>query len=200
MHAGAYADGWNLNALRNHPRDFARHQLQHYRKDTGIFERERIVEQPARGVGGFSLYSISAELIDRLRRQTDVAHHRDFFVHQPFDQLHTLLTAFELHRFGLALFYQTQRRAHGVIWARVKRSIRHVGYQQSAFYAATHGFDVDQNLFKRNRHGVAVTEHDVAETVADQDDIDTRFIDYARGRIIVSSQTNQALATRFTGD
>ena len=129
-----------------------------------------------------------------------MTHHRNFFIHQPLDQLHTLLTAFELHCFGFTLFDQTQRRAHGVICSRVKRSVRHVGYQQRALYAPTHGFDVNQNLFKRHRHGITVTEHDVAETVADQDDIDACFIDYARGRIIVGSQTNQALATCFTGD
>ena len=109
------------------------------------------------------------------------------------------IVAAELDRLGFALFDQFQCRPHGIVRAGMKRPVGHVGDQQRALHAAAHGLYVNQNLVQRDRHRVAVTEHDIAQTVADQNDIDSRFIDDARGGIIVRGQANQTLAAFLAG-
>jgi hypothetical protein len=46
------------------------------------------------------------QLVDRLRRQTDVAHHRDTGTDDRFDRARAAFAAFELHRSGTALAHQ----------------------------------------------------------------------------------------------
>ena len=71
----------NLNAFGNHLRDLARDQFEHDRKRAGCFQCIRVIQQLPGGISRLALHAIRAKLIDRLRRQTDMAHHRDFFVH-----------------------------------------------------------------------------------------------------------------------
>ena len=127
-----------------------------------------------------------------------MAHHADLFVDQPLDEVNTLVSAFEFDCFRAAFFHQSQRISDRIVVAGMKRSIRHVGDQQRALHRASHGLQMNQYLVERDGHGVAVSQHDIAQTVADEDDVDSCFIDDARGRVIVSCQTNQSFAALFT--
>src|SRR4029079_11028719 len=151
----------------------SRHYCSTSRKTARVCKRARIVEQLTRGRRSLALNAISAELVDRLWRQTDVAHHCDFFVDQTLYQLHAFMPAFEFHCLGAAFLYQPQRISHRVVSARMKRTVRHVGNEQRALHGASHRFQVDQDLVERYRNSVAVTQHHVSQTVADQDDVDT---------------------------
>src|SRR5689334_19386503 len=57
---------------------------------------------------------------------------------------------------------------------------------------------MDQYVLERHRHGVAVTQHDIAETIADENHVNSRFVDDARSWIVVSGETNEAFAALFT--
>ncbi len=128
-----------------------------------------------------------------------MAHDADFLVHQTFDEVHTLVPAFEFDRFRAAFFHETQRIADRVVVAGVKRSVRHIGDEQRALHGASNGFQVNQDLFECHRNGVAVSEHDISEAVADQNHVDSGFVENSCRRIVVSCQTNQALAALFAG-
>src|SRR5687767_8608899 len=128
-----------------------------------------------------------------------MAHHADLFINESLDEVYALVTTFEFDRFRAAFFNETQCVANRIVVARVKCSVRHVGDEQRALHGATYGLQVDQDLFESHRHGVAVSEHDIPQAVADKYDVDSSFIDYACSRIVVSGQTNQSLASLFAG-
>ncbi len=127
-----------------------------------------------------------------------MAHHADLFVHEALHEVHALVSAFELDCFRAAFLNESQRVSHRVVIARVESSVRHVCDEQSSLHSAAHRFQMDENLLECHRHGVAVSEDDVAEAVADQDDVDSGFINNASGRVIVGCQTNESFATLFT--
>src|SRR5437868_10029963 len=128
-----------------------------------------------------------------------MAHHTDLFVDQTLDQLNALVTAFKFDCFRAALFHESQCILDCFILARVERSIRHVSHQQGALHRASNRLEMNQNFFQGHRHGVAVSEHDIAETVADKNYIDPSFVDEPRGWVIVRCETNQPFAALFTG-
>jgi hypothetical protein len=60
-----------------------------------------------------------------------------------------------------------------------------------------HGARVRQYLFERDGDCVAVAEDDVADAVADENHVNARFVNDARGRVIVSGQADEALSPFF---
>jgi hypothetical protein len=108
------------------------------------------------------------------------------------------VTAFEFDCFGAAFFHQSQSVSDCVVVTGVERSIRHIRDQQSALHGASHGLQMDQNLVERDGHRVAVSQHDIAETVADENHVNSGFVDDPGGRVIVRCQTNETFAALFT--
>ncbi len=108
------------------------------------------------------------------------------------------MSAFEFDCFGAAFLHQSQRVPDSLVIAGVERSIRHVGDQQRALDRATHGLQVDQYVLERHRHGVAVTQNDIAKTITDKNHVDACFINDARSWIVVGGETNEAFAALFT--
>src|ERR1700684_4129857 len=76
--SGADADGWDLELVGNAGGDFARHGFQHDGKCSRRFDGSRVAFELARSVSGFALHVESAQSVDRLRGEADVAHHRNF--------------------------------------------------------------------------------------------------------------------------
>jgi len=137
-------------------------------------------------------------LIDRLRRQADMAHDADLLVDEPLHKLNTFVSALEFDCFRATFLHESQRISHRVVIACVKSSIRHVCNQQRALDRSSHGFQMNQYFIQRYRHGIAVTQNHIAQTVADQNDVDACFVDDPSGWIIVRCQTNEAFAALFT--
>ena len=79
---GADADGRNSQLLGDARGHFARHRFEHHGKCAGRFHRARVALHLPRGFRRFPLHVESAERIERLRRQPDMAHHRNFRFHQ----------------------------------------------------------------------------------------------------------------------
>ena len=83
-----------------------------------------------------ALHVKSAERVDRLRRQTHVAHHRNFGFDQTRDQFDAALAAFHFHGFGAAFFHQAHGVANGFVERNMKAAVGHVGDEQRAARAA----------------------------------------------------------------
>jgi hypothetical protein len=109
----------------------ARYDFKHNGKRACVFHCFRIVDQLLRRSRSLALHAVSAELIDRLRRQADMAHHADLFVHEALHEVNALVSAFELDCFRAAFLNESQRVSHGVVIARVESSIRHVRDEQA---------------------------------------------------------------------
>ena len=118
--AGADANRGNADALGNHSCDLTRHNFQHNRESAGVFQRARVIEQLARGRRSLPLHAIGPELVDRLWRQSNVAHHCDLFIDQTPYQWYALVSAFKLDGFSAAFFYQPQSVSHCVVRSRMK--------------------------------------------------------------------------------
>ena len=83
----------------------------------GLLDRQGVGEELAAGLAGLALDAVAAELVDRLRRQADVAHDRDAGPDDRLDGAGAALAAFELDRPGAALAHQQpafSRLASGV--------------------------------------------------------------------------------------
>ena len=84
----------------------------------------------------------------------------------------------------------------------MKRAVGHVCDEQRALHSATHGARVHHDLVERDGHSVAVAEHGVADAIADENDVNARFVNDACHRVIVSGQTDEtfiALLARAQG-
>src|SRR5262249_48957360 len=124
-------------------------------------------------------------LVGGLRLQPDVPNAADLFVDQPLYQLDAFVSAFELDRFRTAVLHEPQGILDGFVFAGVETSVRHVGDEQRALHGASHGLQVNQNFFERYGDGVAVTQDHVSQAIANENDVDTCFINQACGRIVV---------------
>ena len=75
--AGADPDRRDLEVLRDVRRDRRRHRFQHEREGAGVLQSARVRDEPHRLGGRLALGPEAAERRRRLRRQADVADHRD---------------------------------------------------------------------------------------------------------------------------
>src|SRR4026208_1634854 len=58
---------------------------------------------------------------------------------------------------------------------------------------------MNQYFLESHRNGVPVSQNDIAETVADEDDVDTGFVNNTGGRVIVRCQTYEPFTALFAG-
>ena len=68
------------------PRRVGPDGLEHDREDAGPFERVRVLDQRLDVLALHRLAAIAAHLVDRLRLQPEVAHHRDADLHHAPDR------------------------------------------------------------------------------------------------------------------
>jgi hypothetical protein len=66
----------------------------------------------------------------------------------------------------------------------------HVGDEQSALGAATHGSRVMEHLVEGYRQSGVIAEDDHGDRIADEDDVHAGFVEQARGRIVIRGQAN----------
>ena len=98
-----------------------------------------------------------------------------------------------------ALAAQPQCILYGLIRAGVKRSVWHVRDQQSPLHRTANGLNMREHFIQSHRHRVAVAQHDIAQTVANQNDINTSLVHQAGCRIVIGRQTDKTFASFFAG-
>ena len=173
-----------------------RNRLEHDGETAGAFERQRVVEQALGFDRGASLRLVAAQQIHRLRRQPDVAHHRNAGVDQGADARRlgpapSTLTASTPASLTKRIACATRLVGH------LERSERHVGDDERALGAADDGARQHQHLVDRHRHGRIVPEHRHRRGIADQDDVDAGGVGQASARRVVGRDHAMRLAALF---
>src|ERR1051325_2260042 len=110
MRAGADADGRDADALRDEPRELRGHELEHDAPAPGALEGHRALDDAPHAFLVLALALVAAERGRGLRREADVAEHRDAGIHQRFHDGHHLHAALELHRIGARVLHETRGR------------------------------------------------------------------------------------------
>ena len=108
--AGADADRRDPQALGDGRRELLRDELEDHREGAGLLDRERVGDERARLVEGLALDADLADRVDRLRRQADVAHHRDAGTDERLDDPRRPDAALDLDRLGAGLAQEASRR------------------------------------------------------------------------------------------
>ena len=68
------------NGVGDEAGDGVGHALEHDREAAGVGERDRVVDDRPRGLEVLALHAEAAEGVNGLRREAEVAHHRDLGV------------------------------------------------------------------------------------------------------------------------
>ena len=87
-------------ACRHLTRRIGAHGLDHDREHTGALERVCFFDQRLDVLALHRLAAITAHLMERLRLEPEVAHHRDPDLHHPPHRAHNRQPALDLHRGG----------------------------------------------------------------------------------------------------
>ena len=98
--AGADADRGTGHGVGDEPGHGVGHALEHDGEAAGLGERDRVVDERPGGLEVLALHPEAAERVDRLRREAEVAHHRDLGVEDRAHRVEPLAATLELHRAG----------------------------------------------------------------------------------------------------
>ena len=151
-----------------------------------------------RGVELLALHLEAAERVDGLRREADVAHHRDLGVEDRPDRFDAFAPAFELHRAGAGPD-QCGRVADGLAPGDVVAEPREVAHDQRPRSRTGDRGDVVGHVLGRDLQRVVVSEHDHREGVADEDHVGAGSVDDTRRRRVVRRDHHERLAAPLAG-
>ena len=165
--------------IGDHAGDRVGHALEHDREAAGVGERDRVVDELARGVERLALHLEPADRIHRLGREPEVAHHGDLGVEDRVHRVEALAAAFELHRAGAGA-HELRGVADGLLARHVVAHPRQVADDQRARLGARDRADVVRHVVGGDVQRVVVAEHDHRDGVADEDHVDARGVDRAR--------------------
>ena len=156
------------------------------------------VVEEALAIGGApGLHLHATELVDRLRRQAEVAHHRDAPLGEARDRLDDPATALELDRVhaGLEVLGRVDDR---VLAGPLVRPEREVPDEELLRRAAGDRPGVMEHLGHRHRDGVRVAEHVVGEGVADEQHRHLGLGEQPRGRVVVRGEHDELRPGRLS--
>ena len=190
---GADPDDRDLHVAHEHVGDVGGDRLEDDREAARLLERERLVEHGLRALGRAALGAVAAERRGGLRREPDVAHHRDAGAH---DRAGALRRALELDRVAARLLDEAVRGLDRLLVGRLVGAEGQVADQQRRAQAAADRGGEHQQLVDGHRHGVRVAEHVVGGAVADQDDVDAGGLDGLGARVVVGGDHDDRLAQR----
>src|SRR3990172_1771175 len=109
---GAEADDRDAGALGDDVLHAVGDHLEQDRERAGIFQDPGVFDDAQRLLPAFALHPKTAQSGDALRRQAEVAHHRDAGVGDSLDARGHLPAAFELHRIAPGLRHEAAPVAH----------------------------------------------------------------------------------------
>ncbi len=122
-----------------------------------------------------------------------MAHHGHAALGQERDGLRHPRPAFQLHRATMSLFQNPHRGMKRLLLRRLIGAERHVDHHKRMLRAAHHRMALQDHHLERDRHRGLEPVHDVAEGIADQNDV-AIAIDQRRGMGVVRRQHHDRLA------
>ena len=191
--AGADTDRGDADRVGDHPGHAVGHALQHDREATGLGQRHRIVDDAPCRVELLALHLEAADRVDRLRREAQMAHHRDLGVEDGRDRVEPLAAALELHRAGAGAD-QRRRVADRLLARHVVAHPRQVAHDERPRLRARHRTDVVRHVLGGDLQRVVVAEHDHRERVAHEDHVDAGTVDDPRARRVVRGDHDEGFA------
>mmetsp|Transcript_19979 Transcript_19979/g.62131 ORF Transcript_19979/g.62131 Transcript_19979/m.62131 type:complete len:207 (+) Transcript_19979:1363-1983(+) len=144
-HARADPDRRHAQLRCDERGELVRHHLKHDGEAARRLERARVREELARGDGRLTLHRVAAEGGVRLRRQSNMAHHRNARVDEGTHLREDAPPALQLHRVGAALLEQPRAVVHAVVGVEVGAK-RKVGDEQRVRSAAARRLGVVDHL------------------------------------------------------
>lgn len=195
--AAADADSGARHRRRHARRQRRGYLLEHDGEHPRLVQQLRVMEQFLRLALLFRAQAVAAELVDALRRQTEVPHDGYPRLHQMPDERQNLLAALQLHRVRPALFHQPYGIAHAVFFADLVTAERHIRHHEAVLRAAHHALGKKYHLVQGDWERVLVAAHHVARAVAHENHIEPRLVEQAREREIVTGQHGYLLACRL---
>ena len=112
--AGADADGRCRNGLGNFLAEDRRHTFENHGKDPGFSQRLGIVQESLSFDRFFALDLVAAHGMNALRRQADVAQHRDAVFNERFYRGRAEGAAFDFHGVGAGFLDETAGICNGL--------------------------------------------------------------------------------------
>ncbi len=194
VHARTDPDRRDVDRLGDHLRHPNRHAFEHDREAPGVLERLRGLHELAGLLGLLALHLEPTHGMDRLRRQADVAHHRNLRVDDLLDHRQSLATALELHRMGAGP-HQLGRVAHRLLGRHVVAHPRQVADDVAVGLGPRHRSGVVDHVVDRHLEGVVVAEDDHRDRVTDEDEVGAGFARDASARGVVRGDHDERLAT-----
>ena len=162
-HAGEASGDFGGNDRRYH--------LHYHEGGACLFERKRVRLQARRAIFGPSLDAIAAELVHRLRCQANMSADRHAAFDQKVNRVRHERAAFELDHLR-SRGHQPGGVSHRLLAALLIAAERHVRDNEWAIAAARDALGVIHHVLEGHREGRLLPLQDVAQRVADQDDID----------------------------
>src|SRR6185503_13241081 len=96
--ARADSNRWDGKSLRDQFPETSGHRFKHNAETACSFEEKRIFHESFRGDGSLALRTESAQLVDRLRRESEVPHNGNPRACDRADRIRAFASAFELDR------------------------------------------------------------------------------------------------------
>jgi hypothetical protein len=122
-----------------------------------------------------------------------MAHHRDAALDQKCDRLGHPRPALELDRAAMGFLQNSHGRMEGLLLGGLVGAERHINDDERVLRAAHHRMALQDHHVECHGHGGFKSVHDVAEGVADQDDV-TITIHERCGMGVVGGQHHDRLA------
>ena len=209
--AGANADGGNAEVLRDLLCNLAWHHLQDDGEAASVLQPDGVLEKLERSVCAFTLHAVAAKRCGCLRSQANVPHDWDTGVDECFDlgkDGRGACAALELDGVGAALLHAAHAAFHccGSVRVRSKRQVADdpgpvrglggAGVQGTGDCSA-----VVDHFIQGDLGCVVVTQHDLAQGVADQQHVHVCACpEPGRGVVVGGEHTQWHLLLVFLSD
>ena len=187
---GANADHWDSRTLGDFGGQIIDHALQQQQVRPRLLQRKRRLSQFRSLVGSTPMPSDAIHLGQTLRTQAQMRTDRQPLLRQAANDFDLLLGSLKFDHLCATLLHQPRSVGlrHGHVAA---THVRQVADQQGAPNATGNALRVVDHVVHRHRPGGAMPLDDHAKRIADQDELDSACIQYARERCVVSRQAGK---------
>ena len=164
--AGADTDNRAGDGFRYFLCESRRDLLQDNGETAGFVQEFGVVEQFGSLCLFFGAQAVAAELIDALRRQTEVSHDGHAGLDHVADSRQDLFAALEFDGIATGFLEDLDGIAHGFLFAHLITAKRHVANDERVLLRADNSFGEEDHLIHGDGQRVLVAANDVAGAVA----------------------------------